>query len=107
LEVRIPNLIDDVFTCQIQIGRNIGFDMGEKVKNTLLERPAFGPVICFDLKFFNNTFDIFLGEERDLSDMIVMFSDTVFTACCLLALAMLKHAKLDDGLSMLALVHFP
>ncbi len=105
MQVWIPNLIDDIFACEIKIEGNVSFDMGEKVKDTLLERPAFGPVVGFNLEFFDNAFDIVFGEERDLSDVIVILSYTVLTSSSLLALTMLKHAKLDDGLSVFTLVH--
>jgi hypothetical protein len=80
--------------------------MSEKVKDALLKGPAFGAVVGFDLEFFNDIFDIVFGQERDLSDVIVILSDTVFAACSLLALTMFKHTELDDSLSMLTLVHF-
>ena len=105
LQVWIPDLIDYVFAGQIKIKGDVRFDVGEKVKDTLLERPAFGPVVGFDLEFFDNVFDIIFCEERYLSDVIVMLSDTVLTSSSLLTLTMLKHTKLDNGLSMFALVH--
>ena len=79
--------------------------MSEKVKDPFLKGPAFGAIVGFDLEFFDNIFDIIFGQERDLPDVIVILSDTVFTACSLLALTMFKHTELDNGFSMLTLVH--
>jgi hypothetical protein len=79
--------------------------MSEKIKDAFLKRPAFGSVVGFDLEFFDNVFDIVFGQERNLADVIVILSDTVLTACRFLALTMFKHTELDDGLSMLTLVH--